>query len=354
MVAGLQGRVASQESKLVVDDEQEEKLDLRLRLRYLLPSYSEEEARGMLGKSKVDLPTGTEWEYGPPFSTNLIGSTMASTTTASATATGGEGSQRQVRNESRLAWSIPALPDDPKTRFMEEIVLDSASYKSSTPFVPADSSTSQLDPSNKSSAPAALPQGQQSATKPAQSISTHRKDKNEAERKRSQAVLTRVSVEEFWERMGFRQECSSGDVTGFFHLGSVYPPSQVQSPPTPITTADTTRGNGEKDHDNKVDSDSTTKAQETSIRTELPILIVDRIHQSLLNVDYGTEDFAIDGSSIWLKSTESLVKDEIGDMGWIGCTAHIPAKENVASIGIKRKEEGVTMLQIKPKKAKPA
>ena len=42
-------------------------------------------------------------------------------------------------------------------------------------------------------------------------------DKIEKKREQSTA-LNSTTLDEFWERLGFRQECSSGRVTGFFYL----------------------------------------------------------------------------------------------------------------------------------------
>jgi regulator of Ty1 transposition protein 109 len=42
------------------------------------------------------------------------------------------------------------------------------------------------------------------------------KEKEEAKDERAQGEMGKVTVDEFWERMSFRQECIAGAVTGFF------------------------------------------------------------------------------------------------------------------------------------------
>lgn len=300
--SGTQGRSETEEKGVTVG------------LRYLLPSYSEEEAKGMLGRGKVDLPDNVEWKYSPPFPDNVFG-----TTSDSLTLVDGE------EEPTRLAWSIPSLPDDPKTRFLEEIVLDAAPRNA----LSRDTNGSSIPtiPTTENGTGRSIGKTDSEATIVSTS-STSKKDKSEAERRRQQAALDRIDVAEFWERMGFRQECSSGDVTGFFHLDSQSSPAASYADPSGSSVAP----------------------------TELPIMIVDRIHQSLLNCDFANEPFALENSELWLKSTEALVKDELGEEGWSACTATIAAKENIQSVGIKRKDEGINVLQIKkkPKKNRPA
>ena len=259
-------------------------------LSFLLPSYEAEEAMGMMGSSRRALVDGSRWTYAPPFASSLLDLHPG------------------VKGEGSLAGLIPSLPDDPKTRFLDELVAE-------------------ISPSDKS---------------PTRTKSRHddkdrprtRKERDaaedEAERRISHAALGRVSPEEFWERIGFRQECASGDVTGFFTLKST-----STSMPEPKSTT------GSDPHPDPPPSPY-----------DLPHAIVERIHTALLNLDFGTREAALEGSAIWSKSVRAIVSDEIGEDGWEGCTGVVEGKAGV-EVGIrpeKRKDEVVTVLQPRKKK----
>lgn len=237
----------------------------QLELRYLLPSYSSSEAKGMLGAARQPLPSGLEWSYAPPFT------------------------KQQLGEGTSLATMIPSLPDDPKTRFLEELVADG-------------------EPTRSNGAP----------TSPSKAKTRKERDAadEEAERKRAHAALTKIPAEEFWERIGFRQECASGDVTGFFAIEAT--PQEADSAPTAITSS-------------------------------LPQATVARVLKSLLNTDFKTRALAAAGTEQWLASTKTLVVDEIGEDGWKACVASIAAKDT-APIAKRKEEPVVTMLQPRKKK----
>ncbi|OCF31158.1 hypothetical protein I316_07125 [Kwoniella heveanensis BCC8398] len=218
----------------------------QVRLRYLLPGYDEIEARNLLGPGK-GLPEGTHWTYEPPFLTPLksISTTDSSSTpsalraasqqdgtgdpSGSSSSGSGLGSHPHTHSPSRnnlppsLATLIPSLPDDPKTRFLEELVTDALSsgnphlkrLNEATRRASASSATATTTSTASDTAEKREKEKERSKTKT-------RKDREmeEEERVRTEAHLTmsRVEKAEFWERIGFRQECSSGDVTGFFTL----------------------------------------------------------------------------------------------------------------------------------------
>ena len=262
-----------------------QQLSQEVDLSYLLPSYSAQEAAGMLGRPRRPLPEGVTWEYKPPFSVSF--------NSASATATS-------------LAMLIPSLPDDPKSRFLDELVAESAPHDSS-PW----RSKSKTD---------------------RKSLSQKERDAvdDEEDRRRAEAALGRVSAGEFWERMGFRQECASGDVTGFFTL-SVGRASFAS----------------EKDG-------SGTGGEPKKSRSDLSLAILERLLEALLNVDFGSRGAAVEGSAIWLRSVEAIVRDEVGEEGWARCTGEVQGKvglgAQVEAKVEKRKEEVVTVLQPRKKK----
>lgn len=253
-------------------------------MRYLLPSYSAEEAAGILGASKDTLPDGLKWIYAPPFSIPLTPS-------------------------SSLANLVPSLPDDPKTRFLAELVAES-----SQGFSP-----------------------QKSKHHPGMSKKEKETAEEEEDRRIAESALSRVRTEEFWERMGFRQECSSGDVTGFFTLSvDSTLPSTETSAVTPIP------GPGEKGY---------TTIDPNRVKTDLSPAILDRLHTALLNIDFGTRELALEGSVIWLRSVQAIVSDEVGEEGWKGCYGEVEGKVgSEVKIAEKRKEQVVTVLQARKKK----
>ena len=286
----------------------------------------------MLGQKKP-LAEGLTWTPNPPFTTPLppvSNSTSSSSSSSLAPSSSFTDINTGATSRPSLAALIPSLPDDPKARFLDDLVSEGAE-----------------DPQRRRQFLKPKPDGGGSSSASIQSTSTatspgKKKDpmrskvkaEDEAERRFTSSTLERVSIGEYWERMGFRQECISGDVTGLFTLESG-PPSQLDS-----TT-------------------SSTSMQPTSINTSdpkpsrsaLPPGIVDRILQALLNTDFKSFDTAINQSELWQKSVKSLVVDEIGEEGYRDCIGLVEGKEGEVVAPVKRKEEAVvTMLQPRKKK----
>lgn len=322
----------------------------KISLRYLLPSYSAAEAAGMIGRSRVTLPPRLEWAYAPPFPNNIFVPPKGSD---------------EVRVARCLAWSIPALPDDPKTRFLDELVHDHLPRQAEDKSKRTTEVRKQDDDEKVDTEQGGSSEGGQGVAlldanvtealddvtpahrsdKPRTTTRDRAQERKETDRRRAQTALSRVSVDEFWERMGFRQECSSGDVTGFFHLSLESPSTQGN--------VDHHRDSEPPSHLNETVSSSATPLPPS---TALPIAIVDRIHQSLLNCDFGNKGDAIDGTRIWTKSTQAIVRDEIGERGWEAVTGVVVGKAGVTVdlTAVKRKQEA-TVTMLKPrKKARPA
>lgn len=123
---------------------------------FFLPGYTKDEASSIL---KCD----NGWIYGNPYQSLDFNNF-----------------------DNKLSNLIPNFDDDPKSRFLEELAnsieaLDGRSLKK------VKRNTHSID------------------------------DKIEKKRDQSTA-LNSTTLDEFWERLGFRQECSSGRVTGFFYL----------------------------------------------------------------------------------------------------------------------------------------
>ncbi|WVW80265.1 hypothetical protein I302_102243 [Kwoniella bestiolae CBS 10118] len=345
-----------------------------IRLNYLLPGYEQVESINLLGKGK-DLPEGLKWEYKPPFNTPLSSSS----------------SSTSKNLPPSLATLIPSLPDDPKTRFLEELVTDHfQQHQSTNPL------KRQIQ---RSSAP--------STTDPAQngsSATTTRKTKKEldmeeelSQRQASHLALSKIDRNEFWERIGFRQECA-GDVTGFFTLemsrnegktsrgkdvardnGQEATTENGSNTTGPAHTVETVNTITSLDPESKPVADSSCTTEEgkkeipiptttppasdapiLSTKEPLPLLrieIINRLLTALTNLDFANLTLAIEGSEIWLKQVRSIVRGEIGEEGCDGCSGVIPRKEGLSENenggGLVRKdrvEEKVTMLMPRKKK----
>lgn len=313
-----------------------------MKLRFILPGYDEQEAKTLLGAGRP-LPEGVEWTYTPPFTSPLIPSASGS----------GSGSDPKVS----LATLIPSLPDDPKTRFLQELV-------SEHPRPPTSSATAKYkeggqEVSNDGSGPG-TGRGGREGGKEGKTRKLHEAEEDAAQRKFAENILHSVGIAEFWERMGFRQECASGDVTGFFTLESV---TEVESK--------------RKSEESSPDATTPTAAAATAAAATpaiaknalLPQAITERLLTALTNLDFASPSLAIEGSTIWLEQTRSIVVGEVGKVGWDLCVGRIEAKAGQAGQtgqanmgvgdggaregageGVRKREEVVTMLQPRKKK----
>lgn len=319
----------------------------QVQLSYLLPSYSAAEARGMLPASST-LPPGVQWEYKPPFTHRILPGTS-------------------------LATLIPSLPDDPKTRFLEELVDDALDKSPYTVKERRRSSQSSAKPPNSGTSAADGAKGdtegqqignaegtEQSAAKDGEEAKEQEKEKERArlsrkereteaeeeERRKAYAALEKVPLDEFWERMGFRQECASGDVTGFFHV-AVVPDPEGGDVSAAVAQAEAAKLSEAESKPESTDSGKPPSSGKDA--NTLPQALVERILTSMLNTDFGNRQLASSGTSFWLQATKALVVDAIGEKGWDACFGSVGAKSGVERVQ-KRKEETVTMLQPRKKK----
>ena len=146
-----------------------DKEKMKMKMFYLLPGYTDVEAENGLriacssSSGPLTVPE-MEWIYGHPYSQSDVPLPCG---------------EEKVKN---LGHYIPYFDDDPKSRFLDEIafVTEGEGIKS--------------------------PQRKRA-----------RKEEEEGEAK-EQGEMGRVTVDEFWERMSFRQECVAGAVTGFFSV----------------------------------------------------------------------------------------------------------------------------------------
>ncbi|KAF5360579.1 hypothetical protein D9756_004773 [Leucocoprinus leucothites] len=149
---------------------------------YILPGYSELEAEYSLKVISSDIP----WQYGHPYTLQEKSTLPCPPDTA------------HTRN---LGHYIPYFEDDPKSRFMDEIAYTTGGEVKSPVRKRARTATS-VDESRQRE----------------ERDKDNGKEKEKEKDDRPLGELGKVTADEFWERMSFRQECVAGAVTGFFTL----------------------------------------------------------------------------------------------------------------------------------------
>ncbi|KAJ7644058.1 DUF1714 domain-containing protein [Roridomyces roridus] len=154
--------------------------EAQIRLYYVLPGFSQLEAEHSL-RRVAPTPTDSPWVYGHPYSQTDIPLPCPKPTTD------------PLRN---LGHFIPSFDDDPKSRFIDEIACTPDADGIRSPPRKRARRGSHADDSTKDAAPT-----------------------REGKEQRVLGDLAKVSTDEFWERMSFRQECVAGAVTGFFAIG---------------------------------------------------------------------------------------------------------------------------------------
>lgn len=156
--------------------------DAVIRQFYILPGFSQAEAERSL---KSTSSNSTLWSYGHPYSQTEIPLPCPN-------------------DPINLGHCIPYFDDCPKSRFLDEIAYITDANGVKSPARKRPRITLHADESH-----------------PKESSSADSTDDGTSGR--PQGELGKVSPDEFWERMSFRQECVAGAVTGFFTLGVSFP-----------------------------------------------------------------------------------------------------------------------------------
>ncbi|KAH7885364.1 DUF1714 domain-containing protein [Phlebopus sp. FC_14] len=177
----------------------------RTRLFYLLPGLGELEASHSLERAYPTTSGASRpWVYGHPYSQTDILLLCNSSS--------------DVGKPCHLGQLIPWFDDDPKARFLDEIAYttDAEGIKSPERKRPR---TERNNP-----------------TLDEEDLENSSDKKESVKEEQTTKALRKVSVDEFWERMSFRQECIAGAVTGFFVMAiSCLTPSGVShSEPSPL------------------------------------------------------------------------------------------------------------------------
>ncbi|EPQ51008.1 hypothetical protein GLOTRDRAFT_81604 [Gloeophyllum trabeum ATCC 11539] len=183
----------------------------KLRLYYVLPGYSELEAVQSLHSASASWSTRKQpsvaWIYGHPYSQTDIPLPCSNV--------------QPKEGQENLGLFIPSFEDDPKSRFIDEIAYTVEGEGVRSPqrkrarTLTRTTSTRDIETTRDTS--------------------KERHNENEKDQdERPQGELGKVSPNEFWERMSFRQECISGAVTGFFVMAVSTPmPADTTDPLAP-------------------------------------------------------------------------------------------------------------------------
>ncbi|KIJ17702.1 hypothetical protein PAXINDRAFT_175515 [Paxillus involutus ATCC 200175] len=178
----------------------------RIRLFYMLPGLGELEAFHSLERIySFQSATSVPWVYGHPYCQTDIPLPCAS--------------NGSTGKSHHLGHVIPWFDDDPKARFLDEIAYTTDAEGVKSP----ERKRPRID------------RGTLKPEEDAESVSD-KKDVIATKEEQTTKSLKKVSIEEFWERMSFRQECIAGAVTGFFvmAISGPMPKPPSRSEPSPL------------------------------------------------------------------------------------------------------------------------
>ncbi|TFK28031.1 DUF1714 domain-containing protein [Coprinopsis marcescibilis] len=166
--------------------------DGKVKAFYVLPGYSELEAENTIRAATASIPPllkSITWQYGHPYSQTDIPTPCP---------------RDSADKGANLGNSIPYFDDDPKSRFLDEIAYIPSAEGVKSPVRKRSKTTSQEGGTSRNGAV----------------TDSSTKDIKEGKLKDDKLLgeLGKVTADEFWERMSFRQECVAGAVTGFFTL----------------------------------------------------------------------------------------------------------------------------------------
>lgn len=190
---------------------------LRMGLYYVLPGFNELEALANLHMPSASVHTATttapvSWVYGHQYSQTDIRLPCS-----------------PPRSGNNLGHYIPCFDDDPKSRFMDEIAHTTEGDMVKSPEKRSRAASGTFGRTRSRSDLSVDENGRASKD------TDDRAEKDKEEKHHSpEGELGKVTPDEFWERMSFRQECISGAVTGFFALGIASPSPSSSSTPPPL------------------------------------------------------------------------------------------------------------------------
>ncbi|KAJ7784665.1 histone acetylation protein-domain-containing protein [Mycena metata] len=197
-------------------------------LYYVLPGYSQQEAEHSLLRAAVASSSGSApsigtntatstssavpeplWTYGHPYSQTEIPLPCPIPTPRAETL-------NKEKNWHNLGHFIPSFDDDPKARFMDEIAYTADAEGVGLRSPARKRARTLAAPSVNVHGNENVPKDVGVSSSSSLGMPEDRDLKDKKEDTRILGELGKVSAEEYWERMSFRQECVAGAVTGFF------------------------------------------------------------------------------------------------------------------------------------------
>ncbi|KAJ9122743.1 hypothetical protein QFC24_004172 [Naganishia onofrii] len=304
-------------------------------LTYCLPGYEHLEARSLIGISPSSINTTNssnqpgehvEWRYLPPADPSLNSLLFPP---SSKPTTPEQVAERKHRS---LGMLIPTFEDDPKARFLVELVMNSPAERivkgkgkrrvtaeeledeeqpaTKRPKFTADT-TQDATTTTSTAADNQTTPGAPSSSNVLKDLKERRRNDELKLRQQDAAVLKAISWEDFWTRMGYRQECISGDVTGFFSM-YVGLPVTVDGASKPTTS-----------HKENEESEAP-----PTLPHQISHPLFARLGAALLNHDFADLSLAIEGTRRFLDQTENIVVAEIGEELWkTRCIVRVESNE---------------------------
>jgi regulator of Ty1 transposition protein 109 len=296
-------------------------------LTYFLPSYEALDARSLLGIPAANAPSAastsprTEWRYLPPGDPSL-NSLLFPPETGNDGPIDAEGEEKKRKSRSLVGMLVPTFEDDPKARFLVELVInnpvgkmragkgkrqgeqDDAAEGGRKRQRVGESVPTQDDSAAANTTGDTINTDGASSSSAVKDIKDKRRNEERRLRQEDAAALATISWDNFWTRMGYRQECISNDVTGFFSMYVGLPSSTTtENPPATASQEEEEQPTSEGQH-------------------QVSHPLFSRIAAALLNHDFANRQLAIDATGRFLRQTENIVVPEIGQDLWNSrCTA---------------------------------
>lgn len=263
-------------SKLVIAYDPVDQLRNRLDCFYILPGFDYQESLQVL---PVPDEIRSIWNYGHPY--NKISNPFSSNSTNPSIH---HDLTTDRKRGSLLSELIPAFNDDPKARFLHSI-------------------------GNCSTNPSGEPGDWDDA------IVERSSNSLENDRNRERLKINQISPDEFWDRMGGRQECCDGRVSAFFVIGLT--PSTTNSMPD----ASSVPSQAQKNHDS---SRVVSHNPETDRGAPVPSNLAACDH-SLSNRDEAPKPLVGISRNIWVslwskihnKDYSKLESSSVGYSSWV-------------------------------------
>ncbi|KAI5452708.1 hypothetical protein NCC49_000457 [Naganishia albida] len=320
---------------IIVDlNKEKDTTEYKSYLTYFLPSYDHLDARSLLAIPPSTASSSTlassqpDWRYLPPGDLSLNSLLFPPESGNADSSADQESEEKRKKSRSLVGMLVPTFEDDPKARFLVELVINNPVGKMRTARGKRqgeredaaeggrkrqrveESVPSHIEPASSNTTVDTLNTDAASSSSAIRDIKDKRRNDERRLRQEDAAALATVSWENFWTRMGYRQECISNDVTGFFSMYVGLPCSTTTGNPSPsVSLEDEEQSNSEGQH-------------------QVSHPLFSRIAAALLNHDFANRQMAIDASGRFLRQTENIVVPEIGQDLWDSrCTARVEKNE---------------------------